>query len=514
VCAPYHQAILCLNNQLITSLVPCSLANLNESILINILWPFVPDFTKETRGTDEDLGFYVGMLASSFFIAQLVASIFWGWAADVFGRRPVILLGLSGSIFAVMIFGFAKSYWVGMLSRVASGLLNGNVVATKAMMSELLPGKLRAQGFSLLGFNWGLGSVIGPLVGSFLAHPAEQFGLDSPFLKEFPYFLPCLFSAFISFMGISVGYFRLQEGAAFTPADDWREAVPNSVKCCLVRCGVIEGASQPSAFPQAQKAPSSRKQGEAETQAEIELEGMEGGEASAANPSSSRGLYAPVSGAGGLPRIAGTAEDDEGLLPSEHGEAANALDDGSNPSKAADSRGASAARASAISGPRAANDAEMQAEDEAEEVDPLKTRETMTAISMYGAVALSIILFDEMLPIFSQLPEAQGGLGQTRQGVGSLLAMQGAMLLVYQLIVFPFVSSWLGVRRLYLVASGVGVPLFAAFPILPYVERALEHGYASWVVWVVAYFPYFLMKSMVNASLFSCVFTLINSAAK
>ena len=192
-----------------------------------MIWPFIPEFTAEARGTEQDLGFYVGILASSFFCAQFSTSIVWGWASDTFGRRPVILLGLTGSTLAMMLLGVSRTYGLAMCSRIMAGMLNGNIGATKALMSELLPGHLRAQGFGLLSFNWGLGSVLGPIVGGFLSRPAEQFGWSAPFWSQFPYFLPCMFSAGVSFLGIAIGYFFLQDGPEFKAPDNWRENLPD-----------------------------------------------------------------------------------------------------------------------------------------------------------------------------------------------------------------------------------------------------------------------------------------------
>jgi MFS family permease len=59
---------------------------------------------------EKDIGWYVGMLASSFCLAQLFTSLPWGWISDRIGRRPVILIGLVGNAITCSLFGWSKSF--------------------------------------------------------------------------------------------------------------------------------------------------------------------------------------------------------------------------------------------------------------------------------------------------------------------------------------------------------------------------------------------------------------------
>lgn len=89
------------------------------------------------------------------------------------------------------------------------------------MVSELTNDHLphqRAQAFSLLPLMYGLGSIIGPMLGGFLSHPVENhpnifgnLGFLSDFLAEYPYFLPCFISAFICILSLIFGLFYLEE---------------------------------------------------------------------------------------------------------------------------------------------------------------------------------------------------------------------------------------------------------------------------------------------------------------
>lgn len=89
------------------------------------------------------------------------------------------------------------------------------------MVSELTNDHLphqRAQAFSMLPLMYGLGSIIGPMLGGFLSHPVTNYpnvfgnlGYVTKLLVEFPYLLPCFISAFICALGLIFGFFFLEE---------------------------------------------------------------------------------------------------------------------------------------------------------------------------------------------------------------------------------------------------------------------------------------------------------------
>jgi MFS family permease len=89
------------------------------------------------------------------------------------------------------------------------------------MVSELTIDHLphqRAQAFSLLPLMYGLGSIIGPILGGFLSHPVSNYpsifgnlGFLTDFLIKYPYFLPCFISASICILGLIFGLFYLEE---------------------------------------------------------------------------------------------------------------------------------------------------------------------------------------------------------------------------------------------------------------------------------------------------------------
>ncbi|KAF9927254.1 hypothetical protein FBU30_003365 [Linnemannia zychae] len=154
------------------------------------------------------------VLTSSFFFAQFCTSIFWGYMSDRHGRRPILLLGLCGSTIACIFFGLSKSLVWAIVSRSMCGLLNGNVGVAKSMLGEIADSTNQSQAFSIFGFAWGIGMIVGPVLGGYLANPAKNFPEifgNWPFFIEYPYFLPCLTAALGSVIGFIVGFFFLEE---------------------------------------------------------------------------------------------------------------------------------------------------------------------------------------------------------------------------------------------------------------------------------------------------------------
>lgn len=167
------------------------------------------------------VGYYVGLITSAFAVAQLMTGILWGMLSDRIGRRPVILLGLLGTLTSIILFGLSRSFAWAIISRSLCGVLNGNIGVLKSMVSEITlenaPDQ-RARAFSLLPLMYGLGSIVGPVLGGLLSHPVKNyptlFGRGGPltdFLTAFPYFLPCFISGCICAVGLIFGFFYLEE---------------------------------------------------------------------------------------------------------------------------------------------------------------------------------------------------------------------------------------------------------------------------------------------------------------
>lgn len=164
-----------------------------------------------TRGDDTQIGYYVGLVNSLFWIAQACTIFHWNRASDHIGRRPILFIGMTGLSMSMYAIGLSRKFWVLALSRCLSGALNGNIGIIKSMVAEITDLTNHARACSLITMTWFLGNTIGPLVGGLLERPAEKFPAmfgSSTFLKEYPYFFPCsIIAAYVVMCWVIVTFF-------------------------------------------------------------------------------------------------------------------------------------------------------------------------------------------------------------------------------------------------------------------------------------------------------------------
>lgn len=107
----------------------------------------------------------VTMLFASFSLAQFVFAPVWGRLSDRVGRRPVLLGSIAGAVLAYALFAFARSFTVLLVARTASGVAAANYSIAQAYVADVTPPEERARGMGMLGAAFGLGFVLGPVLG-------------------------------------------------------------------------------------------------------------------------------------------------------------------------------------------------------------------------------------------------------------------------------------------------------------------------------------------------------------
>jgi multidrug resistance protein len=112
----------------------------------------------------------VGVLIAAFSIAQLASAPLWGRFSDRYGRRPGLLVGLLVSAVAYVIFAYAGTLWLLLISRVVQGLGGGTIGVVQAYVADASDPKDRAKSLGWLSAATSLGAVVGPAIGSALIH--------------------------------------------------------------------------------------------------------------------------------------------------------------------------------------------------------------------------------------------------------------------------------------------------------------------------------------------------------
>ncbi|KAF2230681.1 MFS general substrate transporter [Viridothelium virens] len=190
-------------------------ARLVEPAAFFCIFPFVNQMIRDTGDIDErDVGFYSGLIESMFSFTQMLVMVFWGKAADKFGRKPVLCYSLFGVTIATAIFGLSQTIWQMILFRCIAGFFAGTVVTVRTMITENSTAKTQARAFSFFSFSGNLGIFFGPLIGGGLARPAKEypsvFG-SIQFFKEYPYALPTFVTGAISLSAAIVSTLFIRE---------------------------------------------------------------------------------------------------------------------------------------------------------------------------------------------------------------------------------------------------------------------------------------------------------------
>ncbi|KIL45593.1 tetracycline resistance MFS efflux pump [Jeotgalibacillus soli] len=172
---------------------------------IGLVIPILPFYVEKFNANAQTLGFLVAVFA---FMQFLFAPI-WGRLSDKIGRKPLITIGLIGFAIAEFIFAFATGLWMLFISRILAGIFGSALMPTAmAYVSDVTDDKSRGQGMGILGAAMGLGIVVGPGIGGWLA----EFDLSYPFL----------FAGIAASLAAVVSTFLLPE--SFTK--EQREALP------------------------------------------------------------------------------------------------------------------------------------------------------------------------------------------------------------------------------------------------------------------------------------------------
>lgn len=157
--------------------------SLAEQTALNSIGPYLPTMVSSfPEIPKEQMGLYVGLLASAFAMAQLTTNLFWGYLSDVVGRKPVILTGTFLLMLCFGLFGFCTTYWQVVVIHVAMGLLNGNAAVVPTCLGEVTDRTNQSRVFTWLPVIYSLGSITGPALGGLL--------VGSPDAKKYPFLGP------------------------------------------------------------------------------------------------------------------------------------------------------------------------------------------------------------------------------------------------------------------------------------------------------------------------------------
>lgn len=148
-----------------------------DAIGAGLIIPILPDLLAEVTGGG-DIGLLYGVMLVVYALMQFVFSPVLGALSDRFGRRPVLLLSLAGTLLDYLVMALSPLGWVLVVGRAMAGITSANMAVASAYITDITPADQRAQRFGLVGAVMSTGFIIGPVIGGVLG----AWWLRSPFL--------------------------------------------------------------------------------------------------------------------------------------------------------------------------------------------------------------------------------------------------------------------------------------------------------------------------------------------
>ncbi len=169
-----------------------------DAMGIGLIMPVMPDLINEVHGgTLGNAAVWGGLLATTFAVMQFIFGPVLGSLSDRFGRRPVLLVSLLIMSVDYMVMAVAGSIWLLFATRIIGGITAATQSTAAAFIADISDPKEKAANFGLLGAAFGMGFVLGPIVGGLLG----EFGTRAPFYA----------AAALGFINLAFGYFVLPE---------------------------------------------------------------------------------------------------------------------------------------------------------------------------------------------------------------------------------------------------------------------------------------------------------------
>jgi MFS transporter, DHA1 family, tetracycline resistance protein len=179
-------------------------------LIVPVLPPLVGKFTADPAAQS----FWYGAVAFAFGLANFFGAPILGALSDRYGRRPVLLLGFCGLALNFFATAMATALWMLIAVRLVGGGLQANAAVANAYVADITPPEERARRFGLLGAMFGIGFILGPVMGGLLG------GID----LHWPFFA----AGTLALINFAYGVLVLPESLPATQrrAFDWRRANP------------------------------------------------------------------------------------------------------------------------------------------------------------------------------------------------------------------------------------------------------------------------------------------------
>src|SRR5215217_3080004 len=222
-----------------------------DMVGVLMIFPLLPFYVKTLGGPGLSIfGFHVGIgliagfIISSFTVAQLISAPMWGRFSDRVGGRPTLLIALTASGIAYLIFGFANSMFLLLLSRVVQGAGGGTVGVIQAYVADSTAPQDRTRALGWLSATTNLGVALGPVLGSFALTLGTRDLMPGPATLQMGQAAPGILAAILCLINIGFAARYLTESRDLTEHAPVEGEVRRSSREAIWR--VVSHSSEPS----------------------------------------------------------------------------------------------------------------------------------------------------------------------------------------------------------------------------------------------------------------------------
>lgn len=196
-----------------------------DLIGFGIVIPILPFLSPQLGADKMDIALIIVTYASCAGLSGPA----WGRLSDRIGRKPVIMICLSGAVCAYLMLAFASQLWMVFAARGFAGLMAGNFGVASAMIADITTPQNRARGMGLIGAAFGSGIILGPMLGGLLSGDSASFTL------------PCIVAGGMSLLAILAAALFLPESLPrekrVSNRETQKEAPPVSIYSLLQQTG-------------------------------------------------------------------------------------------------------------------------------------------------------------------------------------------------------------------------------------------------------------------------------------
>lgn len=148
-----------------------------DAIGIGLVFPILPGLLHQVTHTG-NVAPYIGITTAIYAVMQFVFAPVLGALSDRLGRRPVLLISLGGAAVSYVLMASASTLWMLLIGRAVAGLTSANMAVATAYITDITPEDKRAGRFGVFNAMFGIGFIIGPVLGGLLG----DYWLRLPFI--------------------------------------------------------------------------------------------------------------------------------------------------------------------------------------------------------------------------------------------------------------------------------------------------------------------------------------------